>query len=103
MTVEVGNDIEYGPRVHPVLHFLAPVVAAGAVWTARAGINLTYERVSGRRPPVPSDPRTSWGRAIAWTALTATTAAVIEVVVHRFANERLHRIRPVGAVATGEP
>jgi hypothetical protein len=88
MSVEGASDIEYGDRVHPLLHWTAPVVAAGAVWAARQAINHTYERVSGRTPPIPSDPRTSWARAIGWTALTATTAAVVEVAVHRIANER---------------
>ena len=94
MAGEASSHPENGPLVHPALRRLAPLVAAGAVWTARVVINQTYRRASGRTPPVPSDPRTSWGRAIAWTALTATTAAVIEVAVHRVANERLPRRRP---------
>ena len=100
MTVEQGTDIEEGHRVHPLLHFLAPVVAASAVWTARQVINQSYKRVSGRTPPIPSDPRTSWRRAIAWTAVTATSAAVIEVAVHRVANERLTRRRATGELLT---
>ena len=83
-----GTDIEYGGRAHPLLHLLAPVVAAGAVWVARAGIGITYERFAGRKRPIPSDPETSWRRAIVWTAVTTTTAAVIEVTVRRVANRR---------------
>ncbi len=93
MTVDQDKDFEEGVRVHPLLHYTAPLVAAGAVWTARQVINVGYRRFSGRTPPIPSDPRTSWGRAIRWTAVTATTAAVIEVAVHRIANERLTRRR----------
>jgi hypothetical protein len=88
MTGEEVSEIEYGSRQHPALHLLAPVVAAGAVWAARQSINRAYERVSGRTAPSPSDPQTSWQRAIAWTAATATTAAVIEVSVRRIANQR---------------
>ena len=100
MTVNGGGDIEEGPRMYPLLHLLAPVVAASAVWMARQVINRSYERVSGRTPPIPSDPRTSWRRAIAWTAVTATSAAVIEVTVHRVANERLTRRRAAREVLT---
>ena len=88
MAVEEVSDVQYGAREHPLLHWLAPVVAGGAVWAARQAIDRSYERASGRKPPSPSDPATSWQRAIGWTALTATTAAVIEVSVRRVANER---------------
>lgn len=88
MTADEGSEIEYGQREHPLLHLLAPLVAAGAVWAARQAINRGYERFSGRQAPSPGDAQTSWRRAIAWTAVTASTAAVIEVVVRRVANQR---------------
>ena len=91
MAVEEVTQVEYGERVHPVLHLLAPLVTVAAVWAARQGINTVYVRVSGRTPPDPSDLRTSLRRAIAWTAVTTTTAAVIEVSVRRLANERVAR------------
>ena len=90
---DVATDVEYGGRAHPLFHLLAPLVAGGAVWVARAGIGMTYERVAGRTRPIPSDPETSWGQAIVWTAVTATTAAVIEVTVRRIANKR--RVREI--------
>ena len=100
-----GTDVEYGGRAHPLLHLLAPVVAAGAVWVARAGLGITYERIAGRKRPIPSDPEKSWQRAIVWTAMTTTTAAVIEVTVRRTTNKRrvreiLHRGRTAGQVVT---
>ena len=102
---DVSSEVEYGGRAHPLLHLLAPLVAAGAVWVARTGIGITYERLAGRKRPVPSDPETSWRHAIAWTAVTATTAAVIEVTVRRVANQRrvheiLQRGRAVSEVVT---
>jgi Protein of unknown function (DUF4235) len=98
---DVATDVEYGGRAHPLLHLLAPLVAAVAVWVARAGIGITYERVSGRKRPIPSDPETSWGQAIVWTAMTATTAAVIEVAVRRIANKRqVHDILRRGRAAS---
>ena len=100
-----GTDVEYGGRAHPLLHLLAPLVAAGAVWVARAGLGIAYERVAGRKRPIPSDPETSWRRAIVWTAVTTTTAAVIEVTVRRVADKRrvrkiLQRGRAAGQVVT---
>jgi len=92
VTLEDGTLVEYGPRMRPLLHLAAPLVAVAAVWAARQGINRTYTYVTGRTPPAPSDPRTSWMRALAWTAATATTAAVIEVSVHRLADERAVRV-----------
>jgi hypothetical protein len=102
---DVSSEVEYGGRAHPLLHLLAPLVAAGAVWVARTGIGITYERLAGRKRPVPSDPETTWRHAIAWTAVTATTAAVIEVTVRRVANKRrvheiLQRGREVSEVVT---
>ncbi|HEY7858413.1 MAG TPA: DUF4235 domain-containing protein [Candidatus Nanopelagicales bacterium] len=98
MTIDTEHELEPAPRVHPLLHLLAPVVAAGAVWVTRQVINQSYQRMSGRTVPAPSDPRTSWKRAFAWAALTATTAAVIEVAVHRVANERFTRRQSAGDI-----
>ena len=92
VTLEDGTLVEFGPRMRPLLHLAAPLVAVAAVWAARQGINRAYTYVTGRTPPAPSDPRTSWMRALAWTAATATTAAVIEVSVHRLADERAVRV-----------
>ncbi len=92
VTLEDGTVVEYGPRTRPWLHLAAPLVATGAIWAARQILNRGYTRVSGRTPPAPNDPQTSWRRAILWTAATATTAAVIEVAVHRLADERAVRV-----------
>lgn len=81
-------EVELGDRVHPTLHLTAPVVAVAAVWLSRKAVTWTYTSVSGRTPPSPTDPRTTWTAAIGWTALIATTAAVAEVVVRRMAEER---------------
>jgi hypothetical protein len=88
MSLEAESVVEYGHRMHPVVHWLAPVVTIAGVWVAKEGITRIYVRVTGREAPVPSDPRTSWKRALAWTAVTTTAAALIEVSVRRLANER---------------
>ena len=96
VTLEDGTVVEYGSRRRPVLHLSAPLVTLGAVWAARRGMSLAYERATGRTPPAPRSPATSWGKALAWAAVTATTAAVIEVTVHRLADERTVRIVALG-------
>lgn len=88
MMVDDGVAVEYGHRVHPVLHVLAPVATIATVWAARELITRAYVRTTGREAPVPSDLGTSWKRAIAWTVITTSTAAVIEVSLRRLANER---------------
>lgn len=88
MSAEDEPLVEFGHHVHPLMHWLAPVVTIASVWAAKEAITFAYTRVSGRAAPVPSDPRTSWKRALAWTAVTTTSAALIEVSVRRLANER---------------
>lgn len=88
MPAEDESVVEYGHRVHPVLRWFAPVASIAGVWAAKEVITVVYERVSGRTAPVPSDPGTSWKRALAWTAVTTTSAALIEVSVRRLASER---------------
>ena len=92
VTLEDGTVVEYGTRLRPLLHLAAPLVTAAAIWAARQGINRAYQGATGRTPPAPSDPQTSWKRAIMWTAATATIAAVIEVAVHRLGDERAVRV-----------
>jgi hypothetical protein len=88
MAVEQAPDVEYGHRLHPVLHVLAPVATIATVWAAKEVITRVYVRTTGRAAPDPSDPGTSWKRAIAWTVVTTSAAAVIEVSLRRLANER---------------
>ena len=88
MTLNDVPAVEYGHRLHPVLHVVAPIVTMAAVWGGREVITRIYEGATGRAAPRPSEPQTSWRRALVWTVLTTSTAAVIEVSVHRLANER---------------
>ena len=88
MAVEEDGDVTYGQRLHPVLHFFTPIVSVAAVWAAKEGLTRGYAKFSGREVPTPSDPQTSWARAIAWTVVTTSTAATIEVSLRRVANER---------------
>jgi hypothetical protein len=88
MAVEESPDVEYGHRLHPVLHVVTPVVTVATVWAAKELLTRAYERATGRRAPIPIDPQTPWKRAILWTVVTTSTAAVIEVSLRRLANER---------------
>jgi hypothetical protein len=76
---------EANPQVNPLVHVIAPVAAIAATMLARRLLNGGYQRITGHSAPVPKDPSVSFSRAIAWTALTAATAAVVEVMVYRSA------------------
>lgn len=70
-------------RAHPVLHVIAPFVALGVTWAARAALNSAYTRVTGKKPPIADDPTVNFARALTWTVVTASTAAVLEMVIYR--------------------
>lgn len=70
-------------RAHPVLHVVAPIVALGVTWAARSAMNAGYTRLTGKKPPIADDPSVNLARALAWTIVTASTAAVIEMVIYR--------------------
>ncbi len=75
------------PQVNPVMHLVAPLAAVVATMVVRKVMNTAYEAMTGHEPPVPRDPSVRLGRALLWTAVTATTAAVVEVAVYRLANQ----------------
>ena len=69
-----------------VLHLVAPIAAIGATMVLRRVMNSGYRAVTGTAPPDPRDGTSSWARAITWAAVTAATAAVVEVVVYRLTS-----------------
>jgi hypothetical protein len=69
-------------------HVVAPLAAMAATWAVRKLLNGGYARVAGRRPPTPEDASVSFGSALAWAAVTAASAAVVEVAIYRFAAQR---------------
>lgn len=77
-------DQTQSPNV--VLHIVAPIAAIGATMVLRRVMNSGYRAVTGSAPPDPRDGTSSWARAITWAALTAATAAVVEVVVYRLTS-----------------
>ena len=76
-------DIE----VNPMVHLVAPLAAIVGTMIIRKVLNTAYEKSTGHQPPLPRDPRTSWTRAILWTAVITTTAAVAEVAIYRAVNQ----------------
>ncbi len=77
------HDPQASVEVSPLVHVIAPVAAIAATMLARRVLNGGYRTVTGHSAPVPRDPTVSLARAIAWTAITAATAAVVEVMVYR--------------------
>lgn len=74
-------------QINPLAHLIAPIAAIGATMLVRRIMTSGYERATGRPAPAPRDPAVSFGRALMWTAVTAATAAVVEVAVYRIANQ----------------
>jgi hypothetical protein len=73
-------------EVNPMMHIVAPVAAIVGTIIVRKLINSAYEKTTGKQPPLPNDPRTSLVRALVWTAVITTTAAVAEVAIYRAIN-----------------
>ena len=79
-------DVDVQVEVSPLAHIIAPIVAIGATMLVRKWMNTGYKRVAKGPVPTAGDPRVSFGRALMWSAVTAATAAVVEVAVFRIAN-----------------
>lgn len=69
----------------PVAAFVTPALAFGATLIARKMMARTYESVTGKSAPSSEDRTASLGTVLAWAAVSAATAAVIEVAVYRIA------------------
>lgn len=74
---------------HPVFKVAAPLIALGATWAADQALSAVYRKVTGNPPPSPEDRNVSFGRALAWTVATATTAAVVSMVIYRYSARRM--------------
>ena len=83
------NDGGHTHSAHPVLRMTAPLVALGATWAVSKALNAVYRGVTGQEPPVAEDRNVSFGRVLTWTVVTATTAAVIQMVIYRAAAQAL--------------
>ena len=74
-------------RGQPHVHLIAPVAAIVGTIVVRKIVNSAYEQATGQKAPLARDPRTPLMRAILWTAVITTTAAVAEVAIYRAINQ----------------
>lgn len=81
LTQNADSSSEYA--VPMSVHLIAPILAIGATALARKFLNGGYRKVTGHAAPNSRDPSVSVISALAWTALTAATAAVVEVGIYR--------------------
>lgn len=93
MDEQAAPDTQDVVEINPLAHLIAPIAAIGATMLVRKLMTTGYERISGRPAPAPRDPAVSFTRALMWTAVTAATAAVVEVAVYRVANQMGERHR----------
>jgi hypothetical protein len=80
-------DVEVEVEINPIMHIIAPIAAIAVTMVVRNAFNKGYEKTTGKKPPLPRDPRTSAMQAILWTAAITTAAAVAEVAVYRIINK----------------
>jgi hypothetical protein len=80
-------DVEVEVEINPIMHIIAPIAAIAVTIVVRNALNKAYEKTTGKKPPLPRDPRTSAMQAILWTAAITTAAAVAEVAVYRIINK----------------
>jgi|GEM_PF-2368645 len=88
VTASSTEEVHSHPA-HPVLRMTAPLVALGASWAASKALAVAYRSITGQEPPVPEDRTVTFARVLTWTVLTATTGAVIQMVVYRAAGRVL--------------
>lgn len=67
----------------PALHIAATLVAFGATAIVRRAMDAGYRRATGRQTPSATDGTSGFVRTVAWAAVTAATAAIVEVAVLR--------------------
>lgn len=67
----------------PMLHVAATLMAFGATSIVRRAMDAGYRRATGRPTPSPTDGTSGILRTVAWAAVTAATAAVVEVAILR--------------------
>ncbi len=83
----VGDDHNVG-QSNLMVHVLAPLAAIAATWAVRKALDTGYRSVTGHNPPNSQDPQAKLGPTLMWAALTAASAAVVEVAVFRFLAKR---------------
>jgi hypothetical protein len=68
---------------------VAGIAAMGVSMAARPVLNAVYRSITGHQPPRAEDPSVPFGRALVWTLFSATTGAVLELVVQRVSRRIL--------------
>jgi hypothetical protein len=82
-----GSD-ENAVENNLVIHVLAPLATIGATWVVRKALDTSYRSITGHTAPKSQDTHVKLGSALAWAAVTAASAAVVEVAVFRFLAKR---------------
>ena len=81
---EAREDSGAGSQQNNIaIHVVAPIVAMTATWAVRKMLDSGYRKALGRKAPVADDPTVNLGNALIWSAITAASAAVVEVAVYR--------------------
>lgn len=66
-----------------VVGAVAGIAAMGISMAARPVLNAVYRQITGNQPPRAEDPGVPFAKALVWTVVSATTGAVLELIVQR--------------------
>ncbi len=66
--------------------FLGPIITITATWLTKKGLTAAYQKKTGTNPPTASDQQASWGRIIAWAAISAVVLPAVDVLINRTLN-----------------
>lgn len=66
---------------------IAPLIAMGATFLARKGMDYVYKTRTGHQPPRADDREVAITRAIGWAVTTAVVSAIVEVTIARMAAD----------------
>lgn len=86
MSETVETDLptdDHHSRKAPIAALVTPALAFGATIVARKALASGYRSITGTDAPSGQDRTVPLARVLAWAALSAATAAVIEVAVYR--------------------
>jgi hypothetical protein len=84
-----STDDDAGDDPGLVVTAVAGIAAVGVSMAARPILKGIYRKMTGSNPPLAEDPHVPFAKALAWTVFTATTGAVLELIVHRVTRRML--------------
>jgi hypothetical protein len=81
--VAVEDSATHHKKPPVAASMIAPAATMVAAWGVRKALGLGYRATTGKKPPLAQDRDVSLVQVLAWTVVSATAIAVVEVLVVR--------------------